>query len=94
MNQKERSMYEFEMAFKKSLCLSFSLKMMTLFLPIPGLKTGVNLRQPGLNNNNLFIYSALFNMLGDQKRITTINNLKTINTNIRNIQIYLISKRY
>ena len=33
-------------------------------------------------------------MLGDQKRITTINNLKTINTNIRNIQIYLISKRY
>ena len=46
------------------------------------------------NNNNLFIYSALFNMLGDQKRITTINNLKTINTNIRNIQIYLISNRY
>ena len=30
------------------------------------------------NNNNLFIYSALFNMPGDQKRITTINNLKTI----------------
>ena len=30
------------------------------------------------NNNNLFIYSALFNMLGDQKHITTINNLKTI----------------
>ena len=30
------------------------------------------------NNNNLFIYSALFNMLGDQKRIRTINNLKTI----------------
>ena len=29
------------------------------------------------NNSNLFIYSALFNMLGDQKRITTINNLKT-----------------
>ena len=46
------------------------------------------------NNNNLFIYSALFNMLRDQKRITTINNLKTINTNIRNIQKYLISKRY
>ena len=46
------------------------------------------------NNNNLFIYSALFNMLGDQKRVTTIKNLKTINTNIRNIQIYLISKRY
>ena len=44
--------------------------------------------------NNLFIYSALFNMLGDQKCITTINNLKTINTNIRNIQMYLISKRY
>ena len=46
------------------------------------------------NNNNLFIYSALFNMQGDQKRITTIYNLKTINTNIRNIQIYLTSKRY
>ena len=46
------------------------------------------------NNNNLFSYSALFNMLGDQNRITTINNLKTINTSIRNIQIYLISKRY
>ena len=30
------------------------------------------------NNNNLFIYSALFNILGDQKRITTINNLKKI----------------
>ena len=30
------------------------------------------------NNNNLFIYSVLFNMLGDQKSITTINNLKTI----------------
>ena len=44
-------------------------------------------------NNNLFIYSALFNMLGDQKRITTINNLKTINTNIKIIQTYLISKR-
>ena len=28
-------------------------------------------------------------MLGVQKRITTINNLKTINTNIRNIQTYL-----
>ena len=42
---------------------------------------------------NLFIYSALFNMLGDQKRITTINNLKTINTNIKIIQTYLISKR-
>ena len=46
------------------------------------------------NNNNLFIYSVLLNMLGDQNRITTINNLKTINTSIRNIQIYLISKRY
>ena len=46
------------------------------------------------NNSNLSIYSALFNMLGDQKRITTINNLKTVNTNIRNIQRYLISKRY
>ena len=46
------------------------------------------------NNDSLFIYSALFNMLGDQKCITTINNLKTINTNIRNIQINLISKRY
>ena len=28
------------------------------------------------NNNNLLIYSALFNIPGDQKRITTINNLK------------------
>ena len=46
------------------------------------------------NNNDLFIYNALFNMLGDQKRITTINNLKTINTNIRNIKTYLLSKRY
>ena len=46
------------------------------------------------NNNNLFIYSALFNMLGDQKRVTTIKSLKSINTNIRNIQTYLISKRY
>ena len=46
------------------------------------------------DNNNLFIHSALFKMLGDQKRITTINNLKTINTIIGNIQIYLISKRY
>ena len=25
------------------------------------------------NNNNLFIYSALFNMLGDQKRILCIS---------------------
>ena len=46
------------------------------------------------NNDNSFIYSALFNMLGDQKRITTINTLKTIKKNIRNIQTYLISKRY
>jgi len=28
------------------------------------------------SNNNLLIYSALFNIPGDQKRITTINNLK------------------
>ena len=27
------------------------------------------------NNNNLYIYSALFNILGDQKRITTIKSL-------------------
>ena len=46
------------------------------------------------NNSKIFIYSVLFNMLGDQKCITTINNLKIINTNIRNIQRYLISKRY
>ena len=32
-----------------------------------------------------------FNMRGNQKRITTINNLKTINTRI---QTYLMSKRY
>ena len=45
-------------------------------------------------NNNLFIYSALFNMLSDQKRITTINtgNLKTINTNIKIIQTYCCKK--
>ena len=48
MNQQERSMREFEMAFKKSLCLNSSLKMMTLFLPTPGLKTCVNLRQAAL----------------------------------------------
>ena len=36
------------------------------------------------NKNNLFIYNALFNMLGDQKRITTINNLQTINTTSSN----------
>ena len=45
----------------------------------------IRLYSSGVNGliiiNNLFIYSALFNMLGDQKRITTINNLKTINTN-------------
>ena len=28
------------------------------------------------NNNNLFIYNALFNMLGDQKRITTKMQVK------------------
>ena len=39
------------------------------------------------NNNNLFIYSALFNILGDQKRITTINNLKT--TQILEIYKYI-----
>ena len=33
---------------------------------------------PDNNNNNLFIYSELFNILGDQKCITAINNLKTI----------------
>ena len=33
-------------------------------------------------------------MLGDQKRITAINNLKSINANIRNVQIYLISNIY
>ena len=40
----------------------------------------INMTLRGLhnNNNNLFIYNALFNMLGDQKRITTINSLKTI----------------
>ena len=37
-------------------------------------------------NNNLFIYSALFNMLGDQKRITTKNNLKTIQ--ILKVKVY------
>ena len=38
--------------------------------------------RPRDNNNNLFINSALFNMLGDQKHITTINNLKNY-TNIK-----------
>ena len=33
-------------------------------------------------------------MLSDQKRITTTDNLKTINANIRNIQAYLTSERY
>ena len=42
MNQKERVMCEFEMVFKKSFCLSSSLKVMTLFLPIPGLKTDMD----------------------------------------------------
>ena len=41
------------------------------------------------NNNNLFIHSALFNILGDQKCITTINNLKIIQI----LEIYK-SKRY
>ena len=52
--------------------------------------------QSNNNNNNLFIYiySVPFNMLGGQKHITIINNLKTINTNIRNIKTYVISKRY
>ena len=36
------------LVWNQSLCLSSSLKMITLFLPIPGLKTGVNLRQPAL----------------------------------------------
>ena len=45
----------------------------------------INMTLRGLhnNNNNLFIYNALFNMLGDQKRITTINSLKTIQTVFR-----------
>ena len=30
------------------------------------------------NNNNLLIYSVLFKIPGDQKGITTINNVKTI----------------
>ena len=60
---------------------------------LKALKAAPIARNNNYNNNNLFIYSALFNMLGDQKRITTINNLKTINTNIKIIQTYLISKR-
>ena len=65
-----------------------------LFHSMPQPLQSVIKKQRKHNNNNLFIYSALFNMLGYQKRITTIKNLKTINTNIRKIQIYLISKRY
>ena len=68
----------------------FALKCLSI-VPID-VQDGVNVNNN--NNNNLFIYSALFNILGDQKLITRIKNLKTINTNIRNIQIYLISKRY
>ena len=34
------------------------------------------------NNNNLFIYSALFNILGDQKRITTIRYIATTTTKL------------
>ena len=56
--------------------------------------SGYFFRRGNNNNNNLFIYSALFNMLGDQKRITTINNLTTINTNIKIIQTYLRVSAY
>ena len=55
-------MYEFEIAFKKSFCLSSSLKMMTLSLPLPGLKTGMDLRGrvlkrvwSGVVENNLVV---------------------------------------
>ena len=45
--------------------------------------TDIRLSQDSVDINIIIIiiysiYSALFNMLGDQKRITTINNLKTI----------------
>ena len=61
-----------------SYCYNTTVKLITITLLKPELVVVTFLD----NNNNLFIYSALFNMLGDQKRITTINNLKTINTNI------------
>ena len=54
MNQKERVMSEFEMVFKKSFCLSSSLKVMTVFTPLPGLKTGMNLRGRACVENNIF----------------------------------------
>ena len=41
------------LVWNQSLCLSSSLKMTTLFLPIPGLKTGVNLRQPALKKKGV-----------------------------------------
>ena len=45
------------------------------------------------NNNNLLIYSALFNILDDQKRITTINNgNRTEWSPIRSVIIRVITK--
>ena len=59
------------LVWNQSLCLSSSLKMITLFLPIPGLKTEVNFRQPalkkkGVEKNILYSFKAtkLSNSLG------------------------------
>ena len=41
------------LVWNQSLCLSSSLKMTTLFLPILGLKTEVNLRQPALKKKGV-----------------------------------------
>lgn len=38
--------------------------------------------RPRDNNDNLFINSALFNMLGDQKHITTIRYIATTTTKL------------
>ena len=41
------------LVWNQSLCLSSTLKMITLFLPIPGLKMEVNLRQPALKKKGV-----------------------------------------
>ena len=52
MNQKEREISDFETVFRKSFGLSSSLKMMTLFLLIPVLKTGVE-------NNSFLVWKRV-----------------------------------
>ena len=48
MNHKERVISEFEMDFKKSFCLSPTLKMMTSFLHIYQVWNGYGFKRPGL----------------------------------------------